>query len=282
MVKVKKRWAKRIAAVTLACALGAGAVGALVGCSSDSRSNSDEMSVAWTSNAGEYNLDPTNNYMGWQGSYLGIYEQLFRIDANFDPQPMLAESAEMVNDTTWKITIREGITFQNGNELNAQAVADCLNRTISMNERAKKSLDIASMEADGNVLTVTTNSLNTAFKNELSEPVASIIDVSSGAAEDEPVGTGPYKIDSVAGNGDVELSAYDSYWQGEPKIKTVHAARRPVEGVRSTVGRGLRADECCGRPAWKLERYVQVHFASDQSGSCPHAVLQHEERSHAG
>ena len=79
------------------------------------------------------------------------------------------------------------------------------------------------MEADGNVLTVTTNSFNTAFKNELSEPVASIIDVNSGAAEDEPVGTGPYKIDSVAGNGDVELSAYDSYWQGEPKIKTVHA-----------------------------------------------------------
>ena len=37
------------------------------------------------------------------------------------------------------------------------------------------------------------------------------------------MGTGPYKIDSVAGNGDVELSAYDSYWQGEPKIKTVHA-----------------------------------------------------------
>lgn len=223
MVKAKKRWAKRIAAVALACALGTGAVGALVGCSPDSKSNSDEMSVAWTSNAGEYNLDPTNNYMGWQGSYLGIYEQLFRIDANFDPQPMLAESAEMVNDTTWKITIREGVTFQNGNELNAQAVADCLNRTISMNERAKKSLDIANMEADGNVLTVTTNSLNTAFKNELSEPVASIIDVNSGAAEDEPVGTGPYKIDSVAGNGDVELSAYDSYWQGEPKIKTVHA-----------------------------------------------------------
>ena len=50
MVKVKRKWAKRIAAVSLACALGAGAVGALVGCSSDSKSNSDEMSVAWTSN----------------------------------------------------------------------------------------------------------------------------------------------------------------------------------------------------------------------------------------
>lgn len=118
------------------------------------------MSVAWTSNAGEYNLDPTNNYMGWQGSYLGIYEQLFRIDGNFDPQPMLAESAEMVNDTTWKITLRDGVTFQNGDSMDAQAVKDCLNRTMEMNARAKKSLDIANMEADGNVLTVTTNSLN--------------------------------------------------------------------------------------------------------------------------
>ena len=45
MVKAKKRWAKRIAAVALACALGTGAVGALVGCSPDSKSNSDEMSA---------------------------------------------------------------------------------------------------------------------------------------------------------------------------------------------------------------------------------------------
>lgn len=223
MRKGKKRWAKRIAAVSLACALGAGAACALVGCSSDSKSNKEEMSVAWTSNAGEYNLDPTNNYMGWQGSYLGIYEQLFRIDSNFDPQPMLAESAEMVNDTTWRITIRDGVTFQNGNTLDAQAVKDCLNRTMEMNARAKKSLDIASMEADGNVLTVTTNSLNTAFENELCEPVASIIDVNCGAEAEKPVGTGPYKIEDVASNGDVELSAYGSYWQGAPNIKTVHA-----------------------------------------------------------
>lgn len=217
-----KKLGWRFARAAAACALVAGMAGALAGCSSDSK-NSEEMSVAWTSNAGEYNLDPSNNYMGWQGSYLGIYEQLFRIDGNFDPQPMLAESAEMVDDVTWKITLREGVTFQNGNALDAKAVEDCLNRTMEMNARAKKSLDIASMQADGNVLTVTTNSLNTAFKNELCEPVASIIDVNCGAEDEKPVGTGPYKIDSVASNGDVELSSYDSYWQGSPAIKTVHA-----------------------------------------------------------
>ena len=223
MKSKKRRWLKRIAAAVLACAVGTGSAAALVGCSSDSGSNKNEMSVAWTSNAGEYNLDPTNNYMGWQGSYLGIYEQLFRIDGNFDPQPMLAESAEMVNDTTWKITLREGVTFQNGDALDAQAVKDCLNRTMEMNARAKKSLDIAGMEADGKVLTVTTNSLNRACVNVGCERVASIIDVNCGAEDEKPVGTGPYKIDSVASNGDVELSAYDSYWQGEPNIKTVHA-----------------------------------------------------------
>ena len=222
MKKPKLTVVRRVAGAVAACALTAAMGAALVGCSSNAK-NTEEMSVAWTSNAGEYNLDPTNNYMGWQGSYLGIYEQLFRIDGNFDPQPMLAESAEMVNDTTWKITLRDGVTFQNSDSMDAQAVKDCLNRTMEMNARAKKSLDIANMEADGNVLTVTTNSLNAAFKNELCEPVASIINVNCGAADEKPVGTGPYKIDSVADNGDVELSSYDSYWQGNPTIKTVHA-----------------------------------------------------------
>ena len=81
MKKPKLTVARRVAGAVAACALTAAMGAALVGCSSNAK-NTEEMSVAWTSNAGEYNLDPTNNYMGWQGSYLGIYEQLFRIDGN--------------------------------------------------------------------------------------------------------------------------------------------------------------------------------------------------------
>lgn len=141
------------------------------------------------------------------------------------------------------------------------------------------------MEADGNVLTVTTNSLNAAFKNELCEPVASIIDVNCGAADEKPVGTGPYKIDSVADNGDVELSSYDSYWQGNPTIKTVHAKyltddQSKVSALQSGEVSALMnvADDQLSA----FERHLQIHAASDQPGSCPYAVLQHAEQHYAG
>ena len=52
MAKTKKRWAKRIAAVTLACALGAGAVGALVNVADDQLGNLSDTS--------KYTLHQTN------------------------------------------------------------------------------------------------------------------------------------------------------------------------------------------------------------------------------
>lgn len=198
------------------------ALAGLTGCAQQAN-DKNTMSVAWTSNAGEYNLDPTNNYMGWQGSYLGIYEQLFRIDGSFQVQPLLAESAEMTGPTTWKITIRDNITFQNGKAVDAQAVKASLQRAIDKNTRAAKSLDIKNMTAEGQVLTVETNTQNVGFKNELCEPVTSIIDVDSGAADDRPVGTGPFKMENEDSSGNVDLTAYEGYWQGAPTTKTVHA-----------------------------------------------------------
>ena len=187
MKKTNVKLRSRLLGAGLAVALTAAAAMGLAGCSASGSSasgsaaaKSDTMNVAWTSNAGDYNIDPTNNYMGWQGSYLGIYEQIYRIDGNFEPQPMLAQSAEMVNDTTWKITLRDNVTFQNGNKMDAAAVKASLERAISMNDRAKKSLDIASITAEGNVLTIVTNGTNYGFVNELCEPVTSIIDVNSG------------------------------------------------------------------------------------------------------
>lgn len=193
----------------------------LAGCSSTE--DPDEITVAWTSNMGDHSLDPANNYMGWQGSYLGIYEQLFRIDGNFEIQPMIAESAEQVDDDTWKITIKEGITFQNGDPCDATAVAASLERAADENPRAAKALDAKDISADGQTLTIVTNKPNMAYINELAEPVFSIIDVAGTQSTDMPVGTGAYKIESVDDNGNVELSAYESYWQGAPSIKTVHA-----------------------------------------------------------
>ncbi|MFR7745838.1 MAG: ABC transporter substrate-binding protein [Eggerthellaceae bacterium] len=202
----------------------------LAGCSnaSDNASSSDNqastLTVAWTSNQGDYSLDPTDNYMGWQGSYLGIYEQLYRIDGNFNINPMLAESSETTDEgTTWVLHIRDGVTFQNGKAVDAAAVQKSLQRAIDKSARCKASLNVASMSADGQTLTISLNEPNLYFINELAEPVTSIIDADSGTPDNMPVGTGPFSLQSIDDNGNAELNAYEDYWQGKPATDHVKA-----------------------------------------------------------
>lgn len=105
-----------------------------------------------------------------------------------------------------------------------------------------------------------------------------------GAADEKPVGTGPYKIDSVADNGDVELSSYDSYWQGNPTIKTVHA--KYLTDDQSKVS-ALQSGEVS---ALMNVADDQLSALSDTSNTrcirptrlVPYAVLQHAEQHYAG
>lgn len=51
-----------------------------------------------------------------------IYEPLLTQDENFEIVPVLAEEYEQVDDTTWKFKLREGVTFHDGSEFNAEVV----------------------------------------------------------------------------------------------------------------------------------------------------------------
>ena len=68
-----------------------------------------------------------------------------------------------MDGTTWRITLRDGVTFHNGKALDAQAVIDSWNYTIERNPRLNDLLFIDSMSADGLVLTVTTTKEVPAF-----------------------------------------------------------------------------------------------------------------------
>lgn len=60
--------------------------------------------------------------------------------------------------------------------MDADAVKASLERTCSMQSRAESELDIASIEADGNVLTITTKKPNPVLPNCLCDPYSGIVD----------------------------------------------------------------------------------------------------------
>lgn len=165
-------------------------------------------------------LDPAQSWDSWYTSRWGITETLFKLDDNLKPQPFLAESCEMTDDTTWVIKLRDDVTFQNGNKLTAESVKLCWERTEGLNARFKELLYIEDMEADDQVLTVKTSKAVPAFKNSLCEPLTGIIDVTDDKdPATSPVGTGPFEAVSYQVKTRAEVKRYDNYWGGMPKLE---------------------------------------------------------------
>lgn len=206
-------------------------VGVLAGCgqtapgSEPTATNLDRADLvlgATTGFFGAESLDVANSWDGWIMSIYGISENLYRLDQNIVPQPWIAESVEKVDDTTWKFTIRDGVTFSNGNTVDAKAVKACFDRTYKMNERSQEVLPIASTEADGMVFTIKTPEPNPSLLNSICDPLLGIYDASEEPDDELGVScTGPYAATSFVAMTDVQMDAYKGYWGGAPAVDTI-------------------------------------------------------------
>ena len=80
-------------------------------------------------NAGPVDLDPhgTTDQNTYDVRYQ-IYEGLIYVDAAGDIQPQLATDWEWEDDTTLLLTLRQGVTFQNGSTFDAEDVFYSLER----------------------------------------------------------------------------------------------------------------------------------------------------------
>ena len=59
-----------------------------------------------------------------------IYEGLFYLDEDLNPQPRLATDYEQTDDTTWVFNLREGVKFHGGTDFNANAVKASFERIM--------------------------------------------------------------------------------------------------------------------------------------------------------
>ncbi|WP_166626228.1 glutathione ABC transporter substrate-binding protein [Jeotgalicoccus sp. S0W5] len=59
-----------------------------------------------------------------------IYEGLFYLDEDLNPQPRLVTDYEQTDDTTWVFNLREGVKFHDGTDFNADAVKASFERIM--------------------------------------------------------------------------------------------------------------------------------------------------------
>jgi peptide/nickel transport system substrate-binding protein len=90
------------------------------GCGSASRApDASRLTIALPADAG-----PLNPYLGAPEGLLNlVYDKLFEPSPFVDrPTPSLAESARQIDDLTWIVTVRDGVTWHDGRPLTAADV----------------------------------------------------------------------------------------------------------------------------------------------------------------
>lgn len=180
---------------------------------------------------------------GSPGQYVwsNIFDGLTRIGPDGAAQPWLAESWSVADDNvTWTFNLRGGVTFSNGEALDADAVAATFGLVLSEEGRATYSANVnnygfvASVTAvDASTVEIVTTSPNVLLPSAISIayilPPSALDDVEAFAQS--PVGTGPYTV-AQWGDDMIRLEAWDGSWRGGPSVAAVEYVNLPEAAAR--------------------------------------------------
>lgn len=195
-------------------------------------------------------LDPATEWDGWTTCRAGITETLVTVNEKYEIVPLLADSWEQKDDTTWVLHVRDGVTFHNGKPVDGEAVKKSFERAMELQERAVSAAKIASIEADGQNVTITTAEPFGAFLANISEPMYSIVDVDAGTDfASAPVATGPFMVTGFEVNTRIDLAKYDGYWGGASDIDTMTILMIDDDSTRGMALQGGQVD-IVQRIAW--------------------------------
>ena len=172
-------------------------------------------------------LDPTlgSSYVG-RIVFSGICDKLFDIDAKLNIVPVLATGYEWKDPTHLVIHIRDGVQFQDGEKLNAEAVKYKLTRDLNAKGSMRRG-EISSIDSI-DVIDPLTVQLN--LKAPASQLLAQLTDragimispKATEAAGDKfglhPVCAGPFSFDSRVAQDRIVVKRFPGYWDA----KSIH------------------------------------------------------------
>jgi peptide/nickel transport system substrate-binding protein len=159
--------------------------------------------------------------------YANVFEGLTRIGPEGAVKPALAEKWTISDDgLTYTFELREGAKFHDGTTLDASDVVFSLDRARAEDStNAQKALfsAIDKVEATGgNTVVVTLSEPSGAFLYNMGWGDAVIVAPESADTNKEnPVGTGPFKLDNWQRGSAITLTRNADYWGDQAKLDTV-------------------------------------------------------------
>ena len=151
-----------------------------------------------------------------------VYEGLYALDQQFEPQPQLCtQGVQAADGLSWTFTLRTGVTFSDGSPLTSAEVKSSLELARTSSLYTSRLSDVTGVTAGEGTVTVTLSRANGNLPALLDIP---IVKETGGV----PLGTGPY-VFSSAGE-EWSLTARQGWWQGEAlPLQTI-----PLRSIRET------------------------------------------------
>ncbi|MDQ2140411.1 ABC transporter substrate-binding protein [Alcaligenaceae bacterium B3P038] len=147
-----------------------------------------------------------------------IFETLLTRTPKGELQPQLAASLpRSIDAATWEVTLRPGLTFSNGQPLDAAAAAASINRIVDPKTASSQRpffLGIKSAEAvDPVTLRVHTNGADPALPARLSWlTIVAPAGIEQGNLGQKPIGSGPYVLADWSKGNRIVLEKNKTYW----------------------------------------------------------------------
>ena len=180
-----------------------------------------------------------------------IYDTLVKHDKDLVIQPSLAESWKAVDDVTWEFKLRQGIKFSDGSGFNAEVVKANLDRMLDPKVASPRASLVDMVKevkvVDENTLQIVTAYPYSPLLAHLAHPGVSIIsaeaikqdyekvtagDKAGAYLNQNPAGTGVFKLESWNPGQEVKLVRNDDHWGDKAKLDSVTFKVVSEDGTR--------------------------------------------------
>ncbi|WP_428773178.1 ABC transporter substrate-binding protein [Vibrio sp.] len=192
-----------------------------------------ENKLIWTQQIDIATLDPyafaSTSALAFQNH---IYEGLVEWDENYKVAPVLATSWQQIDDETLHFTLREGVTFHNGNPFNADDVVASITRVtdkdsgirgnassiLSAKKLSEYKVEIKTLKSSPIVLNELTGILMMDEEWLVANNALKPSSMSAGTesyATNNTNGTGPFVLESRRRDAEMVLTANPSWWNAD-------------------------------------------------------------------
>lgn len=185
-------------------------------------------------------LDPRNATSTVTAAMISqVFSTLVKTDADFNIVCDAAESYEVVDDTTYKFTLKKGIKFHDGTELTSEDVKYTLDTIREEDATYTLKSDFSFMYCepiDDYNLYIKTDEPNASTLLRLNYikiiPKHYVEEVGDEEFNIHPIGSGPYKVVEWKKDESVTLEAFDDYFGGKPQADTLICKVIPEASAR--------------------------------------------------